>query len=497
MTALTPQVCHINIRQIKKYADWVSLMSFGERLSDVDRIHRIFAAMMQELALLHKYDVPVPRYTSYPTVPAWQAASLTNESWMAEVVRTFSAEQGELCIYIHLPFCEELCTYCACNKRITKNHAVEEPYLETVLREWAMYRNQLPAKPVIREIHLGGGTPTFFSPEHLTRLITEITKDAIVPEDHAFSVEVHPNYTRQAHLEALRNAGFNRISMGVQDFDPAVQFIINRIQTFEQTKFVVDAARALGYSSVNFDLIYGLPQQTVDSIALTMQYVQQLMPDRIAFYSYAHVPWKSKGQRRYTDEDVPKAAEKLAMYAAGSAHLQQLGYVHIGMDHFALPGDGLLVAHEEGKLHRNFMGYTTTNHKLVIGLGASAIGDTWTAFAQNEKEVERYQQMIGAGQLPIINGHLLSPEDLILRNHILDLMCRDTTRLIPGTLSAEHIASIQDRLAPFIADGLATYADDTITVTPAGKLFIRNISSALDAHLHSRSTENRTFSKAI
>lgn len=452
---------------------------------------------MEALDLLHKYDVPVPRYTSYPTVPAWQFAGFTEEKWFEHVVRAFKEENGEVCIYIHLPFCEELCTYCACNKRITKNHQVETPYLESVLKEWAMYRAQLPGKPIIREIHLGGGTPTFFSPAHLEKLITAITADAIVPDDHAFSVEVHPNYTQDAHLLALRNAGFNRISLGVQDFDPAVQFIINRIQTFEQTKKVVDAARALGYTSVNFDLIYGLPKQTTDSIAFTMQYVQQLMPDRIAFYSYAHVPWKSKGQRRYTDEDVPKAAEKLAMYAAGSKHLQQLGYTHIGMDHFALPGDGLLLAHEQGNLHRNFMGYTTTNHKLVIGLGTSAIGDTWTAFAQNDKEVESYQEKIAAGHLPLVNGHTLSQEDLVLRNHILDLMCRDTTTLQSSALSSEQIRDIQARLQPFIEDELATFDANTIRVTQQGKLFIRNISSALDAHLHSTQGESRTFSKAI
>lgn len=452
---------------------------------------------MNDLQLLQKYDVPVPRYTSYPTVPAWQFDALNSAIWMQEVVNTFVSENGEICIYVHLPFCEELCTYCACNKRITKNHAVEKPYLDSVLQEWAIYRAQLPSTPIIREIHLGGGTPTFFSPEHLQALIRSLTEDAIVPDDHAFSVEVHPNYTTYAHLAALREAGFNRVSMGVQDFDPAVQFIINRMQSFEQTRQITEWSRELGYSSVNFDLIYGLPKQTTDSIRMTMHYVEQLMPDRIAFYSYAHVPWKSKGQRRYTDADVPKAAEKLAMYAEGSAQLTALGYVHIGMDHFALPGDGLLIAHEEGRLHRNFMGYTTTNHKLVIGLGASAIGDAWTAFAQNAKEVETYQDMLQAGNLPLVNGHLLSQEDLILRKHILDLMCRDTTTLDAQSLPAERIAQIMERLDSFIHDGLAETDGLTLRVTAAGKLFIRNIASALDAHLHDRSAGTPTFSRSI
>lgn len=447
--------------------------------------------------LLRKYDVPTPRYTSYPTVPHWDFASLSLESWKQSVLNTFTAENGEVCLYIHLPFCEELCTYCACNKRITKKHSVEGPYLETVLKEWRMYRALFPAKPVIREIHLGGGTPTFFSPEHLVQLIEGITLDCDIAEGHEFSVEVHPNFTSRAHLEALRSVGFNRISLGVQDFDPVVQFIINRIQSFEQTKQVIDDARALDFESVNIDLIYGLPRQTLQSIELTIGKVRQLMPDRIAFYSYAHVPWKSKGQRRYTDEDVPKAAEKMAMYELGHSMLVEMGFESIGMDHFALPADKLMQAYSEGKMHRNFMGYTTTNHKLVIGLGASSISDTWTAFAQNAKTVETYQQKIQAGEWPLVNGHLLSGQDLVIRKYILDLMCRGLTRLKPSDFEENRLIVVREALGALEAEGLLKTEADKISVLPQGKLFIRNICSALDQYLQGQPTQGALFSKAI
>lgn len=447
--------------------------------------------------LLAKYDLPTPRYTSYPTVPYWKYNTLSIEDWKNSVIKSSETENGEICLYIHLPFCEELCTYCACNKRITKNHTVEVPYLECVLKEWQMYFSLFKVQPIIREIHLGGGTPTFFSPENLITLIKGITNNCKISDDHEFSVEVHPNHTSKAHLDALKSVGFNRISLGVQDFDQKVQFIINRIQTFEKTKEVIDWARELDYFSVNIDLIYGLPMQTVNGMVKTFEKVKELAPDRIAFYSYAHVPWKSKGQRRYSDEDVPKADEKLAMYRQGNKLLTEMGFVGIGMDHFALPTDKLLKAYEKGEMHRNFMGYTTTNHKLVIGLGASSISDTWTAFAQNEKEIETYQEMIIAGQWPIINGHQLTALDLIIRKHILNLMCTDTTTLKPDELGEIFYKHIISKLEGFIADGLATFSNNTINITPKGKLFIRNISSSLDEYLYSNQSEGNMFSRAI
>lgn len=446
--------------------------------------------------LLKKYDVPVPRYTSYPTVPAWDFKNFDVQVWNKRLLETFGAEYGEICLYIHLPFCEELCTYCACNKRITKNHSVEEPYIDTVLREWEMYLSVLPARPRIKEIHLGGGTPTFFAPEQLERLIEGITQSAGVSEEHEFSVEVHPNYTSYEHLNVLRNQGFNRISIGIQDFDPTVQFIINRVQSFERTKEVAEQARELGYNSINADLIYGLPKQTTESITYTFEKIAELRPDRIAFYSYAHVPWKSKVQRRYSDDDIPAGAEKIEMYSLGKKLLHEMGYASIGMDHFALPGDKLLAAYNAGNLHRNFMGYTTTNSKLLIGLGASAISDVWSAFAQNEKIVEEYQHSIHEGRHPFINGHLLEANDEMIRRHILNLMCNNETNLAAG-FSGENIEYIKNGLSSMQEDGLLTYSDNCIMVTECGKLFIRNICSALDSYCVPSGHSGNVFSKAI
>lgn len=447
--------------------------------------------------LLHKYDVPVPRYTSYPTAPHWNSENFSAADWQQAVKEAFVREGGELCLYIHLPFCEELCTYCACNKRITKNHAVEGPYLQSLLREWQLYLDLFPEKPVIREIHLGGGTPTFFAPENLRRLIEGILQNARVAPKHEFSVEVHPNYTTFEHLKALRETGFNRISLGIQDFDPVVQHIINRVQSFEQTQQVAEQARSLGYESLNVDLIYGLPRQSTDSIRLTIEKIRELKPERIAWYSYAHVPWKSKGQRRYTDADLPDAGEKIAMYSLGYSLLHDMGYESIGMDHFALPEDALLRAYKSGQLHRNFMGYTTTNHKLLVGLGVSSIGDTWNAFAQNEKTVEAWQERVNRGEWPLANGYLLNGEDLRIRRHILDLMCLDTTEIQPEAFDAAFVEALFQRLAHFEADGLIRVQGNHVQVLPKGKLLIRNICSAFDRYLQRAGDSGTRFSKAI
>lgn len=449
------------------------------------------------LSLLQKYDLPTPRYTSYPTVPYWDFGTLTEASWKETVVNTFLEENGELCIYIHLPFCENMCTFCACNKRITVNHAVEDPYISSVLKEWAMYRSLLPATPVIREIHLGGGTPTFFSPDNLEQLIKGITKDAIVKDDHEFSIEVHPNYTTEEHIKRLASVGFNRISLGVQDFDPKVQFVINRIQSFEKTKEVVDWARKYQYTSINIDLVYGLPHQTVRSVEHTVELIKTLMPDRIAFYSYAHVPWKSKVQRRYSEADLPAAADKWAMYSRGRELLEEAGFQPIGMDHFALANDKLFTAAREGKLHRNFMGYTTTRSKLIIGLGVSSISDAWYGFAQNEKEVEAYETKISQGILPLVHGHQLSEEDTVIRRKILELMCENETVLDHPVLDPAFIEAAFDKLVLLEADELVKISGRKIQVTEKGRSFIRIISAAMDAYLWRNHSGANTFSKAI
>ena len=449
------------------------------------------------VALLNKYDVPTPRYTSYPTVPYWDFSTIDQSKWEQSVINTFNSEKGELCIYIHLPFCENLCTFCACNKRITKNHAVENPYIQTVLKEWQIYRTLLPKLPVIKEIHLGGGTPTFFSPDNLVYLINGITADAIISDDYEFSIEVHPNYTTEEHLKKLSELGFNRISIGVQDFDPKIQFVINRIQTFEKTQEVVEWARKYNYNSINVDLIYGLPHQTVNSVVHTIGLIKKLMPDRIAFYSYAHVPWKSNAQRRYTEGDLPSASEKWEIYSTGKGLLEDAGYKSIGMDHFAMPNDKLFIAEANGNLHRNFMGYTTTRSKLIIALGMSAISATQNAFVQNEKVVETYQNKIDQGILPLENGHLLDEEDMIIQNHIHELMCLNKTTLLPTSLDPDFLISAFSKLKTLEEDGLVKVDGNTIYVTATGKLFIRNICAAIDAQLYKKQISTQTFSRAI
>jgi oxygen-independent coproporphyrinogen-3 oxidase len=285
--------------------------------------------------------------------------------------------------------------------------------------------------------------------------------------------------------------------LGVQDFDPSVQYVINRIQTFEKTKEVVEWARALNYASVNIDLVYGLPKQTVASVEHTIANIKQLMPNRIAFYSYAHVPWKSKVQRRYSDDDVPKANEKWAMYHTGRKLLLDAGFDAIGMDHFALPDDKMFAAAKEGNLHRNFMGYTTTQTKLIIGLGASSISDSWDGFIQNEKEVEAYEEKIAAGIFPIVAGHKLNAEDEMIRKNILELMCNDETTLMPEHFDAALFDEMKQKLNQLMEDDLAELVGNKIVVKEKGKLFVRIIAASIDARLLKKQSTGNTFSKAI
>ncbi|MES1219714.1 MAG: oxygen-independent coproporphyrinogen III oxidase, partial [Bacteroidota bacterium] len=359
--------------------------------------------------LIKKYNQPVPRYTSYPTVPFWQN-EIDHIKWQEQFSQQFIAANATkgISLYIHLPFCESLCTYCGCNKKITSNHSVEEQYLDAIEKEWKLYRKLMKQPPVIREIHLGGGTPTFFSPENLSRLLHAITKNSIIHPLHEFSIEGHPNNTTQQHLDTLYSLGFRRISYGVQDLDPEVQRIINRIQPIENVKKATDYARISGFTSVNFDLIYGLPLQTIKSIEKTIQQVITLKPERIAFYSYAHVPWTSKGQRLFNESDLPTAEQKIRLYIKGKELLTQAGYIDIGMDHFALPDDELYKAKQNDRLHRNFMGYTTQNTGLLLGLGVSAITDTVDAYAQNEKTLHNYYEHIETGRLSVLRGFFLN-----------------------------------------------------------------------------------------
>jgi oxygen-independent coproporphyrinogen III oxidase len=445
-----------------------------------------------------KYNVAVPRYTSYPTVPYWDNDNFSVDEWKKSVKLSFTESNKEegISLYIHLPFCENLCTYCGCNTRITKNHRVEEPYIEAVLKEWDLYRGLMGSAPVIREIHLGGGTPTFFRAENLHMLIKGLLKDAEVHPQAEFSFEAHPANTTVDHLQTLYNIGFRRLSLGIQDFDPKVQFIINRHQSFEQVETVTSQARRIGFTSINYDLIYGLPLQTMQGLADTMHLVAELMPDRIAFYSYAHVPWLKPGQRHFTEKDLPNSHDKNKLHEIGRSLLKHYGYQEIGMDHFSLPGDELLHAESLGTLHRNFMGYTSQHTQLLIGLGVSSISDSLYAFAQNVKTVEEYLKLINEGEWPVIKGHILTPEDLIIRGHILNIMCKGETHWNYHTESLESLLAGIERLQPLADDGLIELNSYSVKVMPSGKRFLRNVCMALDARLWENKPTTQLFSMA-
>lgn len=449
--------------------------------------------------LQEKYNVAAPRYTSYPTVPYWDQSSFGIKDWKETVRKSFdetNAEEG-ISIYIHLPFCESLCTYCGCNTRITKNHAVEEPYIKAVLSEWKMYRDVMGTTPLIREIHLGGGTPTFFSHQNLWQLITGIVSEARIHPKAEFSFEGHPANTTADHLQTLYDLGFRRVSLGIQDFDPKVQFIINRIQSFEQVQTVTAVARRIGYASVNYDLIYGLPLQTLEGLTNTMRQVAELMPDRIAFYSYAHVPWIKPGQRKFTEKDLPDTQEKIQLYHVGRELLKSYGYIEIGMDHFAMPGDSLLLAESSGNLHRNFMGYTHQHTQLLIGLGVSSISDSLYAFAQNVKTVEEYLSIVNSGELPVVKGHLLTADDLMIRAHILNIMCKGETHWNYHKNLSKSLFEGIERLQQLADDDLIELNSWSLKVTPMGKRFLRNICMALDARLWENRPATQLFSMAV
>ncbi len=446
--------------------------------------------------LLKKYNVAAPRYTSYPTVPYWQEEAPAAEEWTVRVKKAFQA-CNEVSLYIHLPFCEQLCTYCGCNKRITKNHAVEAPYINTVLKEWQMYADLLPSKPVIRELHLGGGTPTFFSPSELRRLISGILDKADLPEQYEFGFEAHPASTSYEHLSTLRELGFTRLSIGVQDFAQEILNIINRHQTDEQVERVTRQARELGYESINYDLIFGLPLQTPDHIRENINRLKVLKPDRLAFYSYAHVPWIKPSQRAYSEADLPKGEEKRALYELGRELLEAEGYVEIGMDHFALKTDSLCRAMQDGSLHRNFMGYTPFYTRLSIALGASSISDSWDAYAQNEKKIETYTKRIQQGEWPIMKGHLLSKEDEILRYHILNIMCRMQTSWDAPAQTCDALYAGIQRMEEFEKDELIERPPFQLKVTEKGRPYIRNICMALDARYWRRKPEGQLFSQVV
>ena len=455
---------------------------------------------MNNAQLLQKYNIPGPRYTSYPTVPFWKNNPLSDTEWK-DTLNVFiqNYEHQEVSLYIHLPFCENLCTFCGCHKRITKNHQVEEPYIDTLLKEWSLYLETFQFTPTIKELHFGGGTPTFFQAKELIRLLTGIFQtETVAPSVCELSFEAHPGSTSEEHLKELYNFGFRRVSFGIQDYDFEVQKAIHRVQSFELVSNVHLLAQKIGYTSINHDLVYGLPKQTMQAFQNTIDLTLQLKPERIALYSYAHVPWiKGTGQRGYSEADLPQDSEKRALYEMAYEKLLENGYIAIGMDHFALPNDSLTLAFNKRKLHRNFMGYTTKSTNWMIGLGMSSISDCWIGFAQNDKTVEGYQEQVNKGIIPVFRGHILTEKELIIRKHILDLMCHFETQFTELADFNEINQAIKDRLQPMLADDLVEIVGETVRILPKGLPYVRNACMAFDQDLATNVIGQQLFSKTI
>lgn len=451
-------------------------------------------------SLINKYNVAGPRYTSYPTVPYWDMDSFSALKWKTSLIKSFNesnASEG-ISLYIHLPFCESLCTFCGCNKRITKRHEVESPYINAVLKEWGLYCALFDVKPKIKELHFGGGTPTFFAPSNLEKLINGLFKTATRAEDYEFSFEGHPNNTTKEHLQVLYDLGFKRVSFGVQDYNDVVQKAIHRIQPFENVKRVTEEAREIGYTSVSHDIIFGLPFQTLEHVEYTIAKTKELKPDRIAFYSYAHVPWiKGNGQRGFDEKDLPSAKLKRQQYELGKQCFYDAEYEEVGMDHFALKTDNMHKAMVSKDLHRNFMGYTASKTQVMIGLGVSSISDSWYGFAQNVKGIEEYYHLLEENIIPVFKGHILNEEDLIVRRHILNLMCQFETSWESDDLYFKEILDIVPQLKEMEQDGLIVISDKTIRVTQKGQPYVRNVCMAFDVLLNRKQPDTQLFSMTV
>lgn len=452
-------------------------------------------------SLIQKYNIPGPRYTSYPTVPYWDDNTFSKEKWIETFKQSFTESNltEGISLYIHLPYCESLCTFCACHKQIVKRHEVEDDYVDTVLKEWQLYVDLVDEAPLIKEIHLGGGTPTFFSAKNLQRLINGLFNNkAQRHPEHEFSFEGHPNNTTQEHLQTLYDLGFTRVSFGVQDYSEIVQRAIHRIQPFANVEQVTRWAREIGYTSISHDLVFGLPFQTKQNVIHTIEKTKRLQPDRISFYSYAHVPWiRGVGQRGFDESNLPKSDEKRALYEVGKQMFSEMGYIEIGMDHFALKSDSLYKAGQAKTLHRNFMGYTANKTLLMVGLGMSSISDSWYGFAQNAKTVKEYTQRVNNGEIPVFRGHILTAEDLLIRKHILNIMCHFTTS---WEQQRQRFPELNDTLAllqEMQQDGLVQIADQELFLEEKARPFVRNVCMAFDRRLQRNKPETKLFSLTI
>jgi oxygen-independent coproporphyrinogen-3 oxidase len=455
-------------------------------------------------SLLRRFDTPGPRYTSYPTADRFVEAFGEDDALRFMSQRSNGATVGggtPLSIYVHIPFCESVCYYCACNKVITKHHERAGEYLDALDIEIDLVAKGLGRGQGVSQLHFGGGSPTFLSDEELARVVASLRRAFRLTADIEMSIEVDPRTVTPERLAHCRELGFNRISFGVQDFEPDVQQAVHRVQSYEMVRQLMVSARELGFKSINADLIYGLPRQTPETMARTIAQIGELRPDRIALYSYAHLPARFKPQRRISADDLPSAAQRIEMLGDALAGFMARGYTYIGMDHFALPDDPLAIAKRQGRLHRNFQGYSTQPDCDLIGLGVSSIGRIGASFYQNAKTLPEYYDSLQQGHLPVVRGIALERDDIVRRAVIMALMCQGRVEFESIELAylikmREYFAREIESLTPLAEAGLVEIEDDAIQVTATGWYVVRAIAMAFDRYLQSDKARER-FSRII
>jgi oxygen-independent coproporphyrinogen-3 oxidase len=454
------------------------------------------------LDLLRRYDRPGPRYTSYPTAVEFHPG-FDEAAYREQLARAAADGDAPLSLYLHLPFCEERCTFCGCMVIITRKREVAARYLDYLHREIALLASHLDGRRRVVQYHWGGGTPTYLSVEQMVALQATVSRHFEIQPGAEVAIEVDPRVTSFAQLEALRSLGFNRLSMGVQDFTPEVQAAVNRIQGEGETRALFARARELGYASINVDLIYGLPLQTGESFGRSVDTVVRMRPDRVAAYSFAHVPWIRGNQRRLRPEDLPSPEAKLALFVLARERFLAAGYQAIGMDHFALPEDEMARAARARNLHRNFMGYTVKPAPDMLGAGVSAIGDVAGAFAQNTKKLSDYYRALDAGRFPVERGYRLSPDDHVRRHVITQLMCNfhvdgsDVSERFGIDFDAYFARELQELRGGPVADGFLVMDGSRLDLTPRGRLFVRNVCMVFDRYLREKSAGTPVFSRTV
>jgi len=449
-----------------------------------------------DIDLINKYNRSGPRYTSYPTANNFSELSL--EEYKRQSVMS-NQRRTTISLYCHIPFCDTVCYYCGCNKVVTKDKSRAEPYIEALFKEIDMQSSLFDKDRLVEQMHFGGGTPTFLSGEQIIRISNKLQQSFNFSTDGEYSIEIDPRGIDESLIESLAKARFNRISLGVQDFDLEVQKAINRVQSFEQTKAVIGMSRENGFKSISIDLIYGLPRQSKDTFKETLESVKELLPDRISLFNYAHLPQLFKPQRRIDIEELPSPSEKLDIFHYSLEYLIEIGYTYIGMDHFALPEDPLAIAQSKGNLYRNFQGYSTHSECDIVGLGLSSIGQVADSFSQNEKSLDKYYKVLESGQLPIVKGLIINQDDKIRRELIMELICHFEINISSlekrySIKFANYFASSLEKLSEMQNDGLIEMKNDSLKVLDKGRILVRNICMIFDNYLESSDAK---FSKTI